>query len=56
MRDGVKGSSKVEEDEDGEQSRVCCTEEVIVDFNQGCFSTVFRARKTGDTLLGQVKG
>lgn len=41
--DGIARSSEIEEDKDGERSRVSCMEEVTGDFNQGCFSTVFWA-------------
>lgn len=43
MRNGVKCSTEVEEDEDGERSGVSCTDEVVGDPNQGCFIAVFLA-------------
>ena len=37
----VGGMAAVGLDENGESSRVSCTEEVVGDFDQGCFSAVF---------------
>ena len=44
MGHSIKGSSEVQEDEDGEQTGVSCTEEVVGDLNQRCFSAMFGAK------------
>ncbi|XP_030266920.1 piggyBac transposable element-derived protein 4-like [Sparus aurata] len=44
MGHSIKGSSEVQEDEDGEQTGVSCTEEVVGDLNQSCFSAMFGAK------------
>jgi len=41
VRDGIKCCAEVEEDENGKESGVCCMEEVVGDFDQGCFSAMF---------------
>lgn len=41
MGDGVKCSSEVKENENCEKSGISCTEEVIGEFYQGCFSAMF---------------
>ena len=40
MRNGVKGHTEIEEDEDGDETGVSCHEEVIGDFYEGCFCPV----------------
>ena len=40
VTDGVKCSAEVEEDEDGEGTRVSRTEYVIGDFEESCFCAV----------------
>ena len=37
MTDGIKGCTQVEEDEDGEESRVSCHKEVVGDFDKFCY-------------------
>lgn len=37
---GVKGGRKVEEEDDGYGTRICSVEEIIRNFEDGCFSTV----------------
>ena len=44
---------EVQEDEDGEQIRVSCMEEIVGDINQSCFSAVFGA-KTRLELIKEV--
>ena len=41
MGDGIKRGVEVEDDENGKESGVSCTEEVAGDFDQGCFSAMF---------------
>ena len=41
MGDSIKGRSEVQEDEGGEGTGISCTEEVIGDLNQSCFSAMF---------------
>lgn len=40
MVDGVKGCNEVKHDEDSEVARIREEEEVIADFEEGCFSVV----------------
>ena len=41
MVDGVESSSEVQEDDDGEMAGVCREEDVVGDFQEGCFNAVF---------------
>ena len=40
MTDGIKGCTQVQEDEDGEQSRISCHKEVVGEFDECCFSAM----------------
>ena len=53
MTDGIEGCTQVEEDEDGEESRISCHNEVVGDFDMCCFSAVEWA-ETGLELFIQV--
>ena len=53
MTDGIKGCTQVEEDEDGEKSRISCHKEVVGDFDKCCFSAMEWA-ETGLELFIQV--
>lgn len=46
MGDGVECSAEVKEDENGEESRVGCTEEIVCDFDQGCQYCVLGGKLT----------
>lgn len=37
MTDGIKGRTQVKEDEDGQQARISCHEDVIGDLCEGSF-------------------
>ena len=49
----VESSGEVEEDEDGEMAGVCGEEDVVGDFQEGCFSAVF-GTETGLKWFEQV--
>ena len=57
MTDGIKGCTQVKEDEDGEESRVSCHNEIVsdFDFDKCCFSAMEWA-ETGLELFIQVVG
>ena len=40
MGDGVEGGAEIEEDEDGEMTRVGGQEDIVGDFCECCFSAV----------------
>ena len=40
MRNGVKGRTEIEEDEDGNETVISCHEEVVSDLYEGCFCAV----------------
>ena len=50
---GVEGCSEVQEDEDGEVAGVCGEEDVIGDFQEGCFCAVL-GTETGLKRFKQV--
>ena len=42
--ESIKGCGEIQEDEDGEETRISCTEEVVGDLNQSCFSAMSGAK------------
>lgn len=53
MTDGIKGCTQVEENEDGEESRISCHKKVVGDFDKCSFSAMEWA-ETGLELFIQV--
>lgn len=53
VTDGIKGCTQVEENEDGEESRISCHKKVVGDLDKCCFSAMEWAA-TGLELFIQV--